>query len=106
MNRRAFLGGMVATAAGILIPDRKVWALDKTMVRPELIRTNNRVVMLDGDIFWPALEGTVLRHKGEVMWVGREGYVHREQARTAYSGALDLSSIEVVGFASPEWLRD
>jgi hypothetical protein len=32
MNRRAFLAGLTATAAGLLIPERKVWALDRTMI--------------------------------------------------------------------------
>lgn len=39
MNRRALLGGMAATAAGLLVPEwavaepaRKVWALDRTKV--------------------------------------------------------------------------
>lgn len=36
MNRRQFLGGMIAGAAGLLLPDpeRRVWALDRTMIRP------------------------------------------------------------------------
>lgn len=34
MNRRFFLRGLMATtAAGPLIPERTVWALDQTMVR-------------------------------------------------------------------------
>ena len=40
MNRRTFLKGIAATAAGILIPDyaaaephRRVWALDRTMAQ-------------------------------------------------------------------------
>jgi hypothetical protein len=32
MNRRAFLAGLTAAAAGLLIPERKVWALDRTMI--------------------------------------------------------------------------
>lgn len=32
MNRRAFLAGLTATAAGLLVPERKVWALDQTMI--------------------------------------------------------------------------
>jgi hypothetical protein len=39
MDRRSFLKGLVATAAGVLVPsevlaepDRRVWALDRTMV--------------------------------------------------------------------------
>ena len=35
MDRRAFLRGMVATAAGILVPggyEQRVWALDRTML--------------------------------------------------------------------------
>lgn len=35
MDRRTFLKGLTAvTAAGLLIPERKVWALDRTMVQP------------------------------------------------------------------------
>ena len=34
MDRRAFLAGLTATAAGLLIPERKVWALDRTMIAP------------------------------------------------------------------------
>ncbi len=41
MNRRAFLKGLTATAAGLLIPgqvlaepERRIWALDSTMVQP------------------------------------------------------------------------
>ena len=36
MNRRDFIAGLTATAAGLLIPDRKVWALDRTMIVPEV----------------------------------------------------------------------
>jgi hypothetical protein len=43
MNRRTFLGGLVATAAGVLVseevlaePERRIWALKKTMVAPEV----------------------------------------------------------------------
>jgi hypothetical protein len=42
MDRRAFLKGLVATAAGVLVPgqvlaepERRVWALDRTMVQPK-----------------------------------------------------------------------
>ena len=42
MNRRDFLKGLVATAAGVLVPasvaaepERRIWALDRTMVEPE-----------------------------------------------------------------------
>ena len=34
MNRRAFIAGLTATAAGLLIPDKRVWALDRTMIAP------------------------------------------------------------------------
>jgi hypothetical protein len=41
MDRRSFLKGLVATAAGVLVPgqvlaepERRVWALDRTMVTP------------------------------------------------------------------------
>ena len=41
MDRRSFLRGLVGTAAGVLVapevlaePERRVWALDNTMVRP------------------------------------------------------------------------
>lgn len=41
LSRRTFLKGLVATAAGILVPaevlaepERRVWALDSTMVTP------------------------------------------------------------------------
>jgi hypothetical protein len=41
MNRRTFFKGLAATAAGILVPgavlaepERRVWALDSTMVAP------------------------------------------------------------------------
>lgn len=34
MNRRAFLAGLSATAAGLLIPEKKIWALDRTMISP------------------------------------------------------------------------
>lgn len=33
MNRRGFIAGLTATAVGILVPERKIWALDRTMVR-------------------------------------------------------------------------
>lgn len=36
MNRRAFLAGLTATAAGLLVPERKVWALDRTMIAQPL----------------------------------------------------------------------
>jgi hypothetical protein len=43
MDRRSFLKGLVATAAGVLVPgavlaepERRVWALDQTMVQPKL----------------------------------------------------------------------
>ncbi len=32
LNRRMFLAGLTATAAGLLVPERRVWALDQTMV--------------------------------------------------------------------------
>jgi hypothetical protein len=32
ISRRTLLKGMVAGAAGLLIPERKIWALDQTMV--------------------------------------------------------------------------
>lgn len=32
MNRRQFLAGLTATTAGLLVPERKVWALDGTMI--------------------------------------------------------------------------
>lgn len=32
MDRRAFLAGLTASAAGLLIPERKIWALDQTML--------------------------------------------------------------------------
>lgn len=34
MNRRQFLGGLIAGAAGLVLPDpeRRVWALDRTMI--------------------------------------------------------------------------
>jgi hypothetical protein len=32
LSRRQFLAGLTATAAGVLIPERKVWALDRTML--------------------------------------------------------------------------
>ena len=32
MNRRAFIAGLTATAAGLLIPSKRVWALDRTML--------------------------------------------------------------------------
>jgi hypothetical protein len=41
ISRRSFLGGVVATAAGVLVseealaePERRIWALDQTMVQP------------------------------------------------------------------------
>lgn len=38
MNRRDFLKGLTATtAAGLLIPERKIWALDGTMVPAQTI---------------------------------------------------------------------
>jgi hypothetical protein len=43
MNRRTLLKGFIATAAGVLVaddvlaePERRIWALDKTMVAPEV----------------------------------------------------------------------
>jgi len=34
MNRRSFLRGLMATtAAGLLVPERKAWALDQTMMQ-------------------------------------------------------------------------
>ena len=33
MDRRAFLAGLTATAAGLLVPERRIWALDRTMLR-------------------------------------------------------------------------
>jgi hypothetical protein len=42
MDRRTFLKGLVATAAGVLVPgavlaepERRVWALDQTMAQPK-----------------------------------------------------------------------
>lgn len=44
MNRRDFLKGLVATAAGVLVPgevaaepERRIWALDKTMFPNKMI---------------------------------------------------------------------
>jgi hypothetical protein len=35
MNRRSFLrGALAATAAGILVPEKRIWALDQTMLTP------------------------------------------------------------------------
>jgi hypothetical protein len=46
LSRRGFLKGLVGTAAGILVapeilaePERRVWALDGSMVRPYELRT-------------------------------------------------------------------
>lgn len=43
IDRRTFLKGLVATAAGVLVPgavaaepERRIWALDRTMQRPRL----------------------------------------------------------------------
>ena len=36
MNRRDFIAGLTATAAGLLIPDRRIWALDRTMIVPQV----------------------------------------------------------------------
>jgi hypothetical protein len=43
ISRRSFLGGLVATAAGVLVsdevlaePERRIWALDRTMVGSEV----------------------------------------------------------------------
>ena len=44
MNRRRFLAGLTLTAAGLLIPERKIWALDRTMipVRSDWLEQVNR----------------------------------------------------------------
>lgn len=36
MNRRDFIAGLTATAAGLLIPERRIWALDQTMIVPQV----------------------------------------------------------------------
>lgn len=37
IDRRMFLKGLVAGAAGILVPERKIWALDQSMLAPSLM---------------------------------------------------------------------
>jgi hypothetical protein len=34
MNRRAFLAGLTLAASGLLLPERRFWFLDQTMVEP------------------------------------------------------------------------
>jgi hypothetical protein len=43
LNRRTFLKGLVATTAGVIVPqqvmaepERRIWALDSTMVKPAI----------------------------------------------------------------------
>jgi hypothetical protein len=37
MNRRAFLAGLTLAASGLLLPERRFWFLDQTMVEPTFI---------------------------------------------------------------------
>jgi hypothetical protein len=37
MNRRAFLAGLTMAASGLLLPERRFWFLDQTMVEPTFI---------------------------------------------------------------------
>lgn len=61
MDRRTFLKGLVATAAGVLVPgsvaaepDRRVWALDRTMVAAPTY-----TIRESGSLF-PILAGSVI----------------------------------------------
>jgi hypothetical protein len=56
LSRRSLLKGMIATAAGVLIPEhvaaepeRRIWALDSTMIEPQW---NNRALRSNWDADW------------------------------------------------------
>lgn len=66
-SRRTFLKGMVATAAGILVPievaaepERRIWQLDQTMVTPQPLVIEVYAVGHDAD--------------GQLRWVGPRNY--------------------------------
>jgi hypothetical protein len=57
MNRRSFLAGLTATAAGLMVPERKVWALDQTMIDSDLrfgrFAAGDRIALdFDGTVRW------------------------------------------------------
>jgi hypothetical protein len=49
LDRRTFLQGLIAGTAGLLLPDRRVWALDRTMIAPSVgvvfTRKDDRMIM-------------------------------------------------------------
>lgn len=131
MDRRSFLRGLVGTAAGVLVapevladPERRVWALDNTMVRPvhdtsahmrllpewidKLARHDTPPLdMITDDNYnyyqrfhWGFNYGDVIRVNDELMWVGRD-QIHRAQAGTSRGNHGPDSAAQLVGIAKP-----
>ena len=102
ISRRSLLKGMVATAAGVLIPDgydseRRVWALDRSMIDPgkELLRAKRDMeqAVLYGD--YEAF--SVLRYQGDLWWVGPDGH-----ARAIAPFSSIAREPQLIGYASPQ----
>lgn len=102
LSRRTFLKGMVATAAGLLIPaevaaepERRLWALDQTMLGqrpfvPELER-----------FFKKQLEQGCRFAPHEIVWIeelqGNHATVRRGMAGSNDPVAGQQTTIEIVG---------
>jgi hypothetical protein len=108
MDRRTFLKGLVATAAGVLVPgavlaepERRVWALDSTMARPQLYLHRGQQaevlrLMQEYDL------GMVLRVDEEIMWVG-PNTVHLAQAGTIEAFHKEPWAVEIIGVALSQY---
>jgi len=72
MNRRDFIAGMTATTAALLIPDRRIWALDRTMLAPTAGPTLVGIDQYDGtmpiDSTWFSVVAFGSIDNGNAVW--------------------------------------
>jgi len=91
MNRRTFLRGLtVATAAGILVPERKIWALDRTMMfdtrYPEAIVHFDEAAYIPSDLRFTM---SFLRDGDETVLLGYGLYDANDPTWGAWPGWLE-----------------
>ena len=101
MDRRSLLRGLVGTAAGVLVapdvlaePERRVWALDSSMVNPM------QFLGEDYNYYQRFEYGVVFRVGDEIMWRGPDR-IYRGQARTQIAQHEPTAAALVMGHVRP-----
>lgn len=105
MNRRSFLAGLTAT--GLLVPERKVWALDRTMVTPRLetgvYQSDVGVIAVDDRGYYYPVEGVYRIHR-DILRMGVEN-AWGDYRDVSFHAAFDDEQMLILRPAIPDDVR-